>query len=187
MSDGTWPPPLRWPESPLTDGVVSLDRLDEDDIDRVVLGCSDEDTQRWLPLPSPYGPAEARAFLRGRVDAAARGEELTLAVRGAGDRLLGGVIGLSQGGRRGEAAIGYWTVPDRRGRGWTSRAVVLLSRYAFATVSPRRIEIVVDPHNPRSANVATAAGAVREGIRRNGMPDGSGDAVIFSLLSADVA
>lgn len=186
MSDEPWPPPLHWPAEPLTDGVVTLDRMTTADLDRVVLGCSDAHTQRWLPLPSPYGPAEARAFLDGREDAAARGEELTFAFRG-GDDLLAGVIGVSQRGSRGEAAIGYWTVPDRRGRGWTARAVVLLARYMFTTWSPRRIEIIVAPGNTHSAGVAAAAGAVREGIRRNGMPDGSGDAVIFSLLAADVA
>lgn len=185
MSDEPWPLPLHWPDELLTDGVVGLDRMTAADLDRVVLGCSDEQTQRWLPLPSPYGPAEARAFFDGREDAAARGEELTFAFRGD-DGVLAGVIGVSQRGYRGEAAVGYWTVPDRRGRGWTARAVVLLARYVFTTWSPRRIEIIVAPDNARSAGVAAAAGAVREGVRRNGMPDGSGDAVIFSLLAADV-
>jgi RimJ/RimL family protein N-acetyltransferase len=187
MSDGPWPPQLQWPSDPLTDGVVVLDKLTDADTDRVVAGCSDPATQQWLPMPSPYGPAEASAFMRGRTDAAASGEELTCAFRGADDRLLAGVIGLSQRGYRGEAALGYWTVPDRRGRGWTARAVVLLARYAFASWSPRRIEIIIAPGNHHSAAVAAAAGATREGVRRNGMPDGSGDAIIFSLLAADVA
>lgn len=186
MSDEPWPPPLRWPEQALTDGVVTLDRLTSSDLDRVVLGCADAHTQRWLPLPSPYGPAEAQAFLDGRAEAAARGEELTFAFRGADDGLLAGVIGVSQRGYRGEAAMGYWSVPDRRGRGWTARAVILLARHFFATWSPRRIEILVNPGNEHSAAVATAAGAVPEGARRNGMPDGSGDALVFSLLSSDV-
>jgi RimJ/RimL family protein N-acetyltransferase len=186
MSDGIWPPPLRWPTEPLTDGVVTLDRLGAGDVDRVVLGCSDPDTQRWLPLPSPYGPVEARAFMGSRGDAAARGEELTFAFRGD-DGLLAGVVGLSQRGNRGEAAIGYWTTPDRRGRGLTARAVVLVARYAFANWSLRRIEIIIAPANHRSAAVAAASGATSEGVRRNGMPDGSGDAIIFSLLAEDVA
>lgn len=187
MSDGPWPPPLHWPEQPLTDGTVSVDRLRDADLDRIVAGAGDPQTQRWLPLPSPYGPAEAQAFLDGREEAAARGEELTCAFRGADDGLLAGAIGLSQRGARGEAAIGYWAVPDRRGRRWTARAVVLLARYAFDSWSPRRIEILANPGNDHSAAVATTAGAVREGIRRNGMPDGSGDAVVFSLLATDLA
>ena len=187
MSDGPWPPPLQWPDRPLTDGVVVLDRMRAADSDRVVLGCADAETQKWLPLPSPYGPAEARAFIDGRADAAAQGDELTWAVRGADDGLLAGALGVSQRGNRGEAAIGYWTTPDRRGRGWTARAVVLAARYIFTTYAPRRIEIVVAPGNRGSVAVATAAGASGEGLRRNGMPDGSGDALIYSLLAADVA
>lgn len=187
MSDEPWPPPLPWPGEPLTDGVVVVDPFRADDVERVVAGAGDPDTQRWLPLPSPYGIVEARAFLDSREDTAARGEELALAIRGADDGLLAGAIGLSQRGYRGEAAIGYWTVPDRRGRGWTARAVVLVARYGFATISPRRIEILVHPGNHHSAGVAVGAGATNEGLRRNGMPTGEGDALVFSLLAGDVA
>jgi RimJ/RimL family protein N-acetyltransferase len=187
MSDGAWPPPLYWPDEALTDGTVIVDRFRGGDLQRVVLGAADVDTQRWLPLPHPYGEVEARAFLDGREQAAARGEELTCAFRGREDGLLAGAIGLSQRRLPGEAAIGYWTVPDRRGRGWTARAVLLLARYAFSRWPLRRIEILVDPANDRSAAVATAAGAVAEGLRRNGLPTGEGDALIFSLLPADVA
>ena len=187
MTDAAWPPALPWPTEVLTDGVIRLDPMTEADVARTVLACSDEHTQRWLPLPSPYTDSEARQFIGSRVDVADRGEELTLAFRGVDEDTLAGVVGLSQRGMRNEAAIGYWTVPDRRGRGWTARGVRLIAAYGFATLPLRRVEIFIDPDNAPSRRVAEAAGAVFEGIRRNGMPTPhGGDALQFSLVPSDV-
>ena len=186
MSDTPWPPPLHWPVEPLTDGVVVLDRLTEDDVPRVVLGCTDEASQRWLPLPNPYGEAEASSFIRSRTAAAESGNELTFAVRGAQDGVLSGAIGLSQRGYRYEADIGYWTAPDRRGRGWTARAVRLLARHALTTMPVRRVEVLASVDNVHSQGVARGAGAAYEGVRRRGMPTpDEGDAAVFSLILTD--
>ena len=188
MSDtaAPWPPPLEWPEVELTDGVVLLDRLTEADVDRVVLGCTDPASQHWLPLPRPYGEAEAHAFIGSRVDAAASGSELTFAVRGVDDGVLSGAIGLSQRGYRHEADIGYWTAPDRRGRGWTARATRLLAHHALTTLPLRRVEILAALENVHSQVVAKGAGAVAEGVRRRGMPPpDEGDAAVFSFIRND--
>lgn len=186
LGDLAWPPPLEWPERPLDDGVVRLDRLTEADLDRMVIACSDPATQQWLPLPSPYARADARQFLESRGQAAEHGQELTLAFRGVEEAVLAGVVGLSQRGQRYEAAIGYWSVPDRRRRGWTARAVRLLARHAFATMPLRRIEIFIDPANDASRRVAEAAGAAFECVRRNGMPaPHGGDGLQFSLIPDD--
>lgn len=187
MSANAWPPPLPWPDEPITDGVIRLDPMSEGDVPRTVMACSDPETQRWLPLPSPYSADDARQFIGSRADAAERGEELTLAFRGVSEEALAGVVGLSQRGQRNEAAIGYWTAPDCRGRGWTARAVRLLTIHALATFPLRRIEIFVDPDNAPSRRVAEAAGAVFECVRRSGMPTPhGGDALQFSLIASDV-
>ena len=186
MSDTPWPVPLHWPAEPLTDGVVLLDRLTLDDVPRVVLGCTDEASQRWLPLPKPYGEAEASSFIESRETAAQAGNELTFAVRGAADGVLSGAMGLSQRGYRYEADIGYWTAPDRRGRGWTARAVRLVARYALSTMPLRRVEVLASVDNRHSQGVASGAGATYEGVRRRGMPTpDEGDAAVFSLIRAD--
>lgn len=158
MSDTSWPPPLQRPDRPLTDGVVVLDELTFADVPRIVVACSDPASQRWLPLPSPYTDADARAFVGSRVPAADSGNELTFAVRGAGDKVLAGAIGLSQRGYRHEADIGYWTAPDRRGRGWTARAVRLLAQYALTTMPLRRVEVIVSIENLHSQAVARRPG-----------------------------
>ena len=185
MSDQPWPPPLSWPDEPLTDSVVMLDRFTEDDVPRIIMAATDPETRRWLPLPSPYGEVEALTFVRTRDDEATAGRELTFAVRDTTDRLLVSAMSLSQRGYRSEAAIGYWTVPDRRARGWTVRGVRLLARHALATMPLRRVEIITAIGNVRSQHVATAVGATFEGIRRNGLPTGDEDAAIYSLIPGD--
>ena len=186
MSDTPWPPPLQRPAEPLTDGVVLLDDMTEADIPRIVLGCTDPDSQRWLALPNPYGEAEAAAFIGSRAAAAAKGDELSFAVRGVEDGVLAGAVGLSQRGYRHEADIGYWTAPDRRGRGWTARATRLLASYALTTMPLRRIEVLAAVENVHSQGVALGAGATAEGVRRRGMPTPhEGDAAVFSLVLTD--
>ena len=187
MSDTSWLSPLPWPDQPLTDGVVVLDQMTPADIPRVVFGCTDAATQHWLPLPHPYSEADAEAFIGSRAHAAETGYELTFAVRGADDATLAGAIGLHRRGYHHEGDIGYWTAPDRRGRGWTSRAVRLLARYALTVVQVRRVEIMAAVGNVHSRGVAEGAGGVFEGIRRNGMPlPQEGDAAVYSLLLGDV-
>lgn len=186
MSDTPWPPPLHWPDEPLSDGVVLLDRLTFDDVERVVAGCTDRATQHWLPLPSPYTETEARSFIGSREQTADSGAELTFAVRDASDGVLAGAMGLTQRGRRNEGEIGYWTVPDRRGRGWTARAVRLVAHHALTTMPLRRIEILVAVDNAPSRRVAEEAQAVFEGIRRSGMPTAEAeDAAVYSLVAED--
>lgn len=186
MSETPWPPPLLWPAEPLTDGVVVLSRLTFADIDRVVLGCTDPASQQWLPLPSPYTAESARSFIGSRDHAADAGNELTFGVRGADDGLLAGVIGLSQRGYRGEADIGYWMAPDRRGRGWTARAARLLAFFGLSMLAIRRVEIMAAVDNQHSRGVAEGAGALFEGIRRKGMPTpDEGDAAVYSLILSD--
>lgn len=186
MSDQPWPPPMLWPDEPLTDGVVLLDRFTEADIPRIIMAATDPATRRWLPLPSPYGEVEAQTFVQSRDKAAASGSELTFAVRGVTDHLLAGALGLSQRGYRHEADVGYWTVPDRRGRGWTARALRLMARYALDTMPLHRIEVITALDNVYSRAVATAAGATFEGIRRNGLPTGTQDAAIYAFIPDDL-
>ena len=186
MSDTPWPPPLQWPDEPITDGVVTLTQLTVDDVDRIVFACTDPATQQWLPLPDPYSEADALTFVGTREKVAATGNELTFGVRGVDDPTLAGAIGLSQRGYRHEADIGYWTAPDRRGRGWTARAARLLAHHALTTMPLRRVEILADVANVHSRGVAEGAGGVFEGVRRRGLPlPGESDAAVYSFVLAD--
>ena len=185
-----WPPsPLTWPDEPLTDAVVDLDRPTTDDVDRLVLGAGDPETARWIPVPHPYTEADAREFLALVEESAQEGRMLTFALRRTGQAPLCGSVGLHLESRFGEGEIGFWIAPDARGEGLAWRGVRLVARYAVSALGCHRLELLTHPENTASQAVCERAGALREGVRRAGIlreDHGPFDAVVYSLLPEDL-
>ena len=78
-----------------------------------------------------------------------------------GQVTLGGIVmGAYRGGY-----IGYWIDQRYAGRGYTTRAVVALTGYAFSVLKLHRIEINLRPENAASQKVAEKAGYFYEGMR----------------------
>jgi ribosomal-protein-alanine N-acetyltransferase len=74
---------------------------------------------------------------------------------------LGGVIyGAMRGGH-----IGYWIDRNFANRGYTTKAVELVTQYAFETLKLHRVEINLRPENAASRRVAEKAGYIFEGER----------------------
>lgn len=192
MSDAgdTWPPtPLEWPAHPLSDGVVALDPMTDEDVPRIVAGAADAAVQRWLPLPSPYTEASARQFLADQAAAADAGRGLNFAVRRAGSSQLCGSMGVSFPGRRGEGEIGYWISPDARREGLAAGGIRVLARWAIDQFGLYRVEMLVQPGNMASQRACRRAGATEEGVRRLGLVmtgHEANDAVVYSLTADDV-
>ncbi len=61
--------------------------------------------------------------------------------------------------------IGYWMARKMQGKGYMTKAVLLLEQVAFAN-GFNRLEIRNDPENPNSVNVAKRAGYHLDGILR---------------------
>jgi len=80
-----------------------------------------------------------------------------------GQITLGGII---FGAMRG-AHIGYWIDQRFAGRGYTTRAVKLLTKFGFEVLKLHRIEINLRPENEASKKVALKAGYALEGARNN--------------------
>ena len=90
-----------------------------------------------------------------------------------------------------QAEIGYWVLPDRRGSGACTEAVVALTETGFRSQAAggmglRRLEIVCSADNPASARVAENAGYEREARHRahrwvNGF--GWSDTLIYAALA----
>ncbi len=81
--------------------------------------------------------------------------------------------------------IGYSLLPAFRGRGFMTRAVTLLTGWAFANTPLHRIVAGTDVANTASQAVLRRAGFVREGVHRElfPKPDGTrGDDVQWALL-----
>ena len=78
-----------------------------------------------------------------------------------GQITLGGVIyGALRGGH-----IGYWIDQEFANRGYTTRAVEILTRFGFDQLGLHRIEINIRPENAPSCRVAEKAGYLFEGTR----------------------
>src|SRR5439155_9851655 len=124
------------PEAALTDGIVTLRPWRASEAPAIV-DCLDGDPEvaRWLDqIPQPYTIEHARAYLDGELGR----DETKLAITDAATgRILGSIgVGLAHDGVR---EIGYWLRADARGRGVTTRALRLASRWALAQDDVARV------------------------------------------------
>jgi RimJ/RimL family protein N-acetyltransferase len=152
----------------LSDGEITVRGLRESDLPDLVAACADPEIPRWTRVPAPYTREDAARFLALAAAEAAAGEALALAVAGpADDRLIGtiGLMDLAAGDGRGE--IGYWTAAAARGRGATTRAVVLVRDWAVAELGLRELAILAHRDNPPSQRVAERAGVIATGEERS--------------------
>ena len=85
--------------------------------------------------------------------------------------------------------MGYGGAREARGRGYTTRALRMVSRYAIEELRFGRLELITDPDNHASQRVAENVGFRREGVLRSHLlhPDGRRrDSVMFSLLPGEL-
>ena len=121
-----------------------------------------------IPRISEESGSELPSFLemvRNINHEARNGRSLSFAIwqdkKLIGQISLGGVIyGAMRGGH-----IGYWIDRNYANRGYTTRAVELLTRYAFEVLQLHRVEINLRPENASSRRVAEKAGYLLEGER----------------------
>lgn len=128
-------PRTEWLSVPVVDGRrVRLRPFTDADVPRIVEACSDEQTAYWIAqVPTPYSPADARAWLEDRHESLASGSAVTWAVVDpATDRCLGAVNAFAIVARH-EAEVGYWVHPDARGRGVATEACSLVLDHCFTS------------------------------------------------------
>jgi RimJ/RimL family protein N-acetyltransferase len=89
----------------------------------------------------------------------------------------------------GVGTVGYAIDPAWRGRGFATRAALLLCRWALHEVGLARLVAGTAPDNAASRRVLEKAGFTREGYQRGHHPTvdgGRADVVSYALLAADV-
>ncbi|MCG8450571.1 MAG: GNAT family N-acetyltransferase [Pirellulales bacterium] len=86
------------------------------------------------------------------------------------------------------ANLGYWVNTSFAGQGIATAAARQVAKFGFTEQNLMRIEILTDPENKKSQRVAEKLGAVREGIKRNGLvyADDARDAIRYSLIPSDL-
>jgi RimJ/RimL family protein N-acetyltransferase len=182
---------IRPPDPPLADGVVALRPWRSDDVAALVSALDgDEEIAFWLDMiPQPYTDADARAWIAQAAALWRNQTSATFAVTGADDNEVLGGIGLRVVDRDDAVAeVGYWTRSEARGRGVTTRAVRLVSHWAFE-LGCERLQLKADVRNPASCRVADRAGFRREGVQRaarySPRQNRRVDFVVYSLLPTD--
>jgi RimJ/RimL family protein N-acetyltransferase len=159
-------------DAPLSDGVVLLRRPHDGDVDTIYRYGQDpalaEDL--WLPLPVPcpreVAAQRTREFAQGWTEGGRFG--LTFAITAPPPDDLRGVVHLILDGAAGE--IAYGVAPDARSRGLATRAVRLVTAWAFARLGVERLEICVTARGANgraSRRVAEKAGFVYVGLRHS--------------------
>jgi RimJ/RimL family protein N-acetyltransferase len=152
-------PALRLPDPPLSDGVVALRGFESADVPALVEACQDPEIPRWTLVPSPYGEADARAYLRHMDEGRAAGRRVSLAiVDAAADRLLGSIALNPIDWEQRAADVGYWIAAPARGRGAATRAVELVAGWAFGPLGLQRLELRAQRDNAASQAVAARTG-----------------------------
>jgi RimJ/RimL family protein N-acetyltransferase len=175
---------MRPPDS-ITDGVVVLRELREDDRAVVVSTMRDPIVARWLNMPSAPSDQDFDSLMRVARNGRVSGDRFDFAVTEAGkDVSLGAVIASRR--HRDNYEVAYLAGEEGRGRGVMTRAVRLLCDWLLEE-GVGRIELRTHPGNEASQKLAERAGFTREGMERKSiwLHDERHDAIVWSLLPTD--
>lgn len=187
-TDALSPRPIEFPVEGLSDGVVLLRLPAESDVRELTEACRDPDISRYTTVPSNYKPSHAVEWIQRGLAGVAAGADLHTVIADARDGRLLGTISLHEINRpAGRCASGYFTAPWARGRGVATRALRLITAFAFDELHLHRVEVTIEPENVASLRVARAAGFTEEGLLRSYMPVSGRrrDMIMLSLLAAD--
>jgi ribosomal-protein-serine acetyltransferase len=171
----------------LTDGVITLrapDEADAPELAAAVLSSLSELTPFMPWATAAYDADEALSWIRGEREP----DEVRYLIVGD-DGVVAGGCGLDLFNQINRSAnLGYWLRTDRTGRGWATRATVLLARHGLTRLGLERVEITMAVENEASRRVAERAGATFEGtLRHRFLLHGVyHDAHLFSVIRSDL-
>jgi RimJ/RimL family protein N-acetyltransferase len=180
--------PLVPPDPSLGDAELILRPSTERDVAAIRAVYSERDIRYWMGWDGgPPDDTEARANIERAAEAWREGTWAVFRiVEAATDEVVGGVN--LRFGDFEVAEVSYFLRASARGRGLATRAVRLVSHWAFDELGIERIELRAHPENEASCRVAERAGFTREGVERASRPwpDGTRfDSILYSLLPGD--
>jgi RimJ/RimL family protein N-acetyltransferase len=166
------------PVVPRSDGRVALRTWSRDDAQFMADASADSAIQRYngrhdrLGRPDPpLSTADAEALidqftLRWRTFAAnGTPSGVAFAILDEPSGELVGCCGVDDWSKEDVAQFGYWIAPSARGRGYATRAAILLTRWLF-DLGAARVFVTIVAGNEASVAVARRAGFVYEGTMR---------------------
>ena len=171
--------------SSFVDGDIRLEPLTAEHGAAMDALARDEDVARFTRLPEPvpdgFGHMWVERYTRGKDEGTNAGFAI---VDSESDDFLGFVALVKADLETQEAEAGYIVASHARGRGVATRALRLLTAWAFAELPLERIELLVDVANPASEIVAQRCGYTREGVLRWTYlkPGLRSDTIVYSKL-----
>lgn len=186
-TDPATPPRRGLPDvGELTDGVVTVRPLRPGDEAALLEERLDPESQRWATSTRLWTAQDVRVFVAGTAAAWLSGTEARFAIVDSATGTCAGSLGLRVSVPAFRIAeIGYGLRAGWRGRGLTTRAVRLVSDWAFFRAGFARLELGAAVDNAASRRVAERAGFRSEGIARMRLPTSSGgraDEARYGLL-----
>jgi RimJ/RimL family protein N-acetyltransferase len=141
---------------------------------------------RWTEVP-PDDTEEAALARTARAEELRKaGRAVALAIVDAGSGTVLGSCDIRRPDPDDAALgeVGFLLAEHARGRGLATRAVGLLVGWSFRELGMERIQGLVHPENPRSAEVLQRLGFRREGLLRDFRAGKAGreDRILFSIL-----
>jgi RimJ/RimL family protein N-acetyltransferase len=173
------------PPETLTDGVVVLRKMREDDRAAILSTFADPLIRRWLNMPAEPRDSDFESVLRTIRNGFSSGDRYDYCVtEPPHDEPLGAVIASRR--PRENYEIAYLAREAGRGRGLITRAVRLLCTWLLDD-GVGRLELRTHPDNEASQRVAERCGFQREGLERKSiwLHGSRADAIVWSLLPGD--
>jgi RimJ/RimL family protein N-acetyltransferase len=147
------------PDPALQDGIVVLRPFAMSDAQAVADAIQDPEIGRWTSLELPYSVEHASGWIGGQEEQRRSGTCVDFAVTDASSLAFAGAIGLAGfDDDRQIAQIGYWMAREARNKGFATRAVILVSAWAFDALHLDRLWLTTIEGNTASEKVAAKAG-----------------------------
>jgi RimJ/RimL family protein N-acetyltransferase len=169
----------------LSDGDIRLEPLTAQHAAAMDALARDQDVDRFTRIPDPvpdgFGARWVERYTRGRDE---RTNEGFAIVDSASADFLGFMALVNLKLDEQEAEAGYIVASHARGRGVATRALRLLTAWAFDELPLERVELLIDVANSPSEIVAERCGYTREGVLRWTYlkPGLRSDTIVYSKL-----
>ena len=148
---------------------IRLELLGEAHLADVAAMFEDKDVLRYTRIPDPVPPGWERDWLGFYEEGRRAGTREAFAVvdSDGGGSFLGLALAFDIDREGRQLELGYVVAPQARGRGVATRALELLTEWAFAEIDALRIALWISADNEPSKRVATNAGYRYEGTLRS--------------------
>ncbi|MEV6959357.1 GNAT family N-acetyltransferase [Streptomyces sp. NPDC051207] len=162
------------------------------DVETWLRGALDPEFRRWNTPVRPVTDAEsAREALRARAGEAYEGRGVAFRITAAGSDTTLGHIGIGAVNHALRVArVGYWVLPEARGRGVATWALRVAAEWSFSELGLHRLELDHAVGHEVSCRVAERCGFRYEGTLRGavfeaGRHDAFRDAHLHARLCTD--